>query len=163
MNNSDPFSVCTNIYTFTAYRITLEFYEKLFLTLDTHITNVTCSDKFLNKNQMNVISNSISYSKNLWSSAYCENCYVNESASDQIFSNYTEEFQNYYELHITCVQNITSHNLNSSLVCIECDSSYQKLNNIYESLKKSTSNKICFDLEDKVSRWVIDEKLINCF
>jgi Osteopetrosis-associated transmembrane protein 1 precursor len=155
MNHSDPFAICTNEYTFTAYRVTMDFYQKLFTTVDTHNTSASCSDKLLNKNHMNVILKFIGYSNSLWASANCDDCYVNSSSSHQNFSNSTEKFLESYQEYNSCVQNVTSHNSNSSLVCLQCDSNYQNLNNIYEHIKKSTGNKICFDLEDKVSRKII--------
>lgn len=151
MNHTDPFAICTNDLTSTAYRITMEFYEKLFSTFDTHNTSATCSDKILNKNRMNVIINFIGYSKNLWTSANCDECYEELTEMNQNFSSTTEAFLESHSTFTDCVQNITSHQLNSSLVCLHCDADYQKLNNLYESIKKSTENKICFDLEDKVS------------
>lgn len=152
MNHSDPFAICTNAYTFTAYRVTLEFYEKLFTTFDVHNTSAACSDKLLNKNHMNVIINFINYSKNLWTSANCDDCYEDPSSSTRNFSSNTESFLESLSFYNDCVQNITTHKLNSSLVCSTCDANYQNLNNIYEHIKKSTGNKICFDLEDKVRR-----------
>jgi Osteopetrosis-associated transmembrane protein 1 precursor len=152
MNHSDPFAICTNTYSFTAYQVTLDFYQQLFTTFDTHNTSAKCSDKLLNKNHMNVIVKFIGYSNDLWTSANCDECYSDASSSSQNFSNNTEEFLQSHLLYNDCVQNITNHHLNSSLVCLQCDEDYQKLNNIYEHIKKSTGNKICFDLEDKVSR-----------
>lgn len=154
MNHSDPFTICTNEYTFTAYRVTMEFYEKLFSTFDTHNTSATCSDKLLNKNHMNVIISFISYSKNLWTLANCDECYEDSSEMALNFSSSTEAFLESHRLYNDCVLNITSHQLNSSLVCLQCNADYEKLNNIYESIRKSTGSKICFDLEDKVSRWI---------
>lgn len=101
---------------------------------------------------MNVITNFINYSKNLWTSANCDNCYSDVSFSTQDFSNNTKDLLESQDTYNKCVQNITGHGFNSSLVCLQCDVDYQKLNNLYEHIKKSVENKICFDLEDKVSR-----------
>jgi hypothetical protein len=152
MNHSDPFSICTNNFTFIAYRVTMDLYQKLFTTIDTHNTSATCSNKLLNKNSMNVIMTFISYSKKLWTLANCDDCYSDASSLIQNFSSNTEEFLDSDILYSKCVQNITSHSLNSSLVCLNCDAYYQKLNNHYEHIKKSTGNAVCFDLEDKVSQ-----------
>lgn len=151
LNSSDPFIMCTNNFTFLAYRLTVKFYDKLLTTFDPHNNSVLCSDKFLNKNRMNVISSLIGNTKNLWEAANCDGCYNESASTAQNYSRNTAEFIESLKLHNGCVQNVT-HGTNSSLVCRECGARYQTLNGLYERIKKSAGGKICFDLEDKVSR-----------
>jgi hypothetical protein len=150
MANSDPFSICTNNYTFAAKRITNEYFQKLFTNFDKKNTSATCADKLLNKNKMNVISTFVKYSEDLWETANCDSCYEDSTSIHQNFSNNTKEFLELHHLFRECVSNVTSHN--NSIVCLHCDNDYQSLNNIYEHIKKT--GKVCFDLEDKVSEEV---------
>ena len=152
MSSSFPFTMCIDPFAFTSYRLTMQFYNKLFATIDTHNTSALCSDKFLNKNRMNVVMSLISASSGLWLSANCDDCYIDSSATTQNFSRNTEEFLDSHRIYNECVQNITGNKLDESLVCTECITDYQRLNGLYDGIKISTGNKICFDLEDKVSR-----------
>lgn len=146
--DSDPFSVCTDPNTFTAYRLTLDHYNQLFTSKDPKNSSILCSDELLNKNRMNVFTNFITYSKNLWESANCDSCYNDSTSKVQKFSNGTEIFLSSYQSYEDCTRN--KSRINTSAVCTDCDADYQTLNSIYERLKKSTNNKVCFDLDDKV-------------
>lgn len=130
----------------------MENYQKLFTTRDHKNTSAWCSDDFLNKNRMNIIMNFVGYAKTTWESANCDDCYGGVISHEQNFSRNTKEFIESHKLLNDCVQNVTNDLLvNNSVVCTACDSRYGTLNSLYEQIKKSTGNKICFDLEDKVS------------
>jgi Osteopetrosis-associated transmembrane protein 1 precursor len=151
MHFSNPFIVCTNENTFEAYRLGQRYYQLLFSTHDAHDINVLCSDKFLNKNHMNLISTFLSTSQRLWESANCNDCYEDATSSVHNFSKSTEEFLESYSHFNECINNVTAGTVDMSLVCINCNANYTTLNKIYEVIKKSSGGKICFDLEDKVS------------
>jgi Osteopetrosis-associated transmembrane protein 1 precursor len=151
MELSNPFLVCTNEKTFDAYRLGQRYYQLLFTTHDVHDKNLLCSDKYLNKNQMHLISTFLSTSQTLWESANCDDCYEDATSSVHNFSRNTVEFLESQKIYNDCVQNVTIGTFNMTRVCSECDKKYSTLNKLYEQIKKSKSNKICFDLEDKVS------------
>lgn len=152
MQLSDPFKMCTDEITFVSYRGTMDFYNKLFTTTDPKNATNLCSDEFLSKNIMNVINNFVGYSKTAWEKANCDDCYGGVVSPIQNFSRNTIEFIVADHTHNECVQNITRDpNVNNSVVCTACESKYEVLNNLYEQIKKSTGNKVCFDLVDKVS------------
>lgn len=155
MANSVPFTVCTDSLTFVAYRETMEFYNQLLTSNDTKNASELCSDEFLNKNRMNVVTTLITTSKTLWESANCDACY--NDSSNNTFSSETKHFLDSYNKYQNCASTKSSYNKSS--VCTDCDSSYQTLNVIYEQIKKATNNKVCFDLDDKV-RQLSDEKQI---
>jgi hypothetical protein len=150
MQSSDPFVMCSNNMTFLTYRFTIEYYNKLFTTRDPKNSSALCADLYLNKNRMNLVMNLVSNSKMIWQSANCDDCYGDLNSAN--FSRNTEEFLESHLLYDECVLNVTKLTQNSSLVCTECNARYEALNSIYEQIKKSSNNKICFDLEDKVSR-----------
>lgn len=152
MQSSDPFKMCTDNFTFISYRVTMENYNKLFTT-DPKNATILCSDEFLSKNIMNVINNFVGYSKTAWETANCDDCYGGVVSTTQNFSRNTVEFIVADHTHNECVQNITKDpNVNNSVVCTACEDKYEVLNNLYEQIKKSTGNKVCFDLVDKVSQ-----------
>ena len=152
MISSTPFTICTNNFTFVSFRYTMDFYNKMFTTFDPHNTNVVCADEFLSKNRMDVISSFISSSKTLWESANCDACYDNATSPVQNLSRNTNEFFNLSKSFDECVKNATNESNNKSYVCMECDKKYQTLNNLFQQLKKSSQNKVCFDLVDKARR-----------
>lgn len=147
MMASDPFKACTDSLTFTAYRSTMKFYNQLLTFHDPQNTSFICSDEFLNKNRMNVVTSFITTSRNLWESANCDACYNDSASNVQVFSNETRTFNSSFHAHLECTKNASS----KDSVCSDCDSSYQTLNSIYEILKKATNNKVCFDLDDQVN------------
>lgn len=130
----------------------MENYQKLFTTKDLKNVSALCSDELLNKNRMNIIMNFVGYAKTAWESANCDDCYGGVISHEQNFSRNTQEFIESHKLLNICVQNITKDPLvNNSVVCTACESRYKTLNSLYEQIKKSTGNKVCFDLDDKVS------------
>lgn len=150
MITSNPFTVCTDNLTFPSYRFSMEFYEKLFTTPDPHNPSAVCADNFMSKNRMNLIVSLINNSKDVWESANCDACYDNSTSPVQNLTRNAKEFFNLSGSFDECVKNATKNSNNRSEVCTECDKNYQKLNNLFEQLKTSSNNKICFDLEDKV-------------
>lgn len=127
-------------------------YERLFQMKDPKNTSALCSDELLNKNRMNIIMNFVGYTKTAWDSANCDECYGGVVSMTQNFSQSTENFLESHKLLNQCIQNNTKNNLDDqSIVCTACESRYETLNGIFEQIKKSTGNRICFDLEDKVS------------
>lgn len=152
MISSNPFTVCSDSLAFYSYRYTMDFYQKLFNTYDPNHLSVVCADEFLSKNRMNIIAKFVSNSKILWESANCDACYDNSTSLVQNLSRNTNEFFNLSKSFDDCVKNVTKNSSNFSLVCTECDKKYQALNSLYEQLKKSSTNQVCFDLEDKVKQ-----------
>ena len=149
MQSSNPFTVCTDKNAFIGYRQAMEYFDKLFTTNDPQAKpGVTCSEKRINKNRMNVITSVVGSSKNLWESANCDECYAVVSPTDMTYSNATVDFLTQHELVTDCI--LAKAKINNTAVCTECVGDYQKLNAIYDSIKGQTLNKICFDLEDKV-------------
>lgn len=150
MNLSEPFKICTDNYTFMAYRYTMKSYNLLSTTHDPKNASVFCSEKFLNKNRMNMVNTIIGTSRNLWDAAHCDNCYDDPTSISHEFSNNTNDFLVLVDVHEDCIQKHTSRKSNNSVLCSECSSSYLSLNSHYERSKKTSANKVCFDLEDKV-------------
>ncbi|CRK86515.1 CLUMA_CG000017, isoform A [Clunio marinus] len=148
MTTADPFTLCTNDFSFRAYRITMKYYDRLFSTHDPKNESALCSDQYLNKNKMNVITSLIGNSKNLWTTANCDQCYNTLSSTSKNFTTSTEDFLNSLQLLTNCIDKVT----NISFVCNKCETHYQTLNGIYERIKTSSNNKICFDLEDKMNK-----------
>lgn len=149
MTHANPFIMCTGNNTFHAYRATMELYDDLLTSIDPASHKEFCSARFLNKNRMSVVTTLLSNSANLWNSANCDECYANKTYN---FSNSTKDFLLSLDVYKTCVLNVTTnHTINNTFVCVDCIADYQTLNGFYEQIKKSTNNKICFDLEDKVS------------
>lgn len=157
MSNSDPFRVCTDSETFRNYRLTMNFYNEL-LTSHEPANKSLCSDEYLNKNRMNVITQMITNSKNVWESANCDSCYNDTTSMSQVFSDDTKTFNSSYYNYLDC----TKHPPNGSSICTDCEGSYQTLNSIFEHIKKSSNNKVCFDLDDQVRR-ILTTKKIMCF
>lgn len=161
MDKSDPFLMCTDLDSFSHYRQTMECYDKLFAMINPKNKSHLCSDEMLNKNRMNVITSFIGYSRTTWNSANCDDCYGGIVSTVQNFSQYTKEFLESHFLFNQCIQNITiDPKVNNSVVCTSCETRYEKLNGLFEQIKLSTENKICFDLEDKV-RWIIDNPYLK--
>lgn len=153
MQSSNPFTICTDSSTFKPYRITMEYYNKLFTTIDPKNASVLCSDEILNKNRMNIILNFVGHTRSSWELANCDSCYGGIVSTVQKFSRDTEDFIGAHDLLNVCVQNITEDPVvKNSVVCTTCEASYETLNGLYERIKTTTNNKVCFDLEDKVSR-----------
>lgn len=135
----------------------MDFYSKLFTMTEEDDKSHFCSDEFLSRNRMNVISTLIANSKKLWDDAYCDNCYEDSTSANYSFSFETKKFLNYSQAFDLCVDS-TKEKFNESVICVECQNDYQKLNNLYEEFKKADQKKICFDLEDKVRLQKKNEK-----
>lgn len=150
MMTPDPFSMCTDNFTFHAFRNTTNVYEKLISSIDPKNPKKFCSESYLNKNRMNVVTTLLSNSVNLWNSANCDECYINKTA--YTFSNNTKHFLDSLDVFNECIRNVTSDDqINNTAVCVDCIGGYQTLNGFYEQIKKESINKICFDVEDRVS------------
>lgn len=154
MLTSDPFKMCTDKDVFTAYRYTLDYYEKLFITIEPKNASAFCSDEKLNKNKMNLIVNYVGQTKTLWETAHCDECYEDPASKDQNFTAATKEFLELQFLVASCMKN-TSQKMNNSAVCSQCGDDYQKLNILYDHTMEVSGDKICFDLVDKVGSWCI--------
>lgn len=150
MVTSNPFVMCTDSSTFFSFRYAMDFYSTLFKMTESDDKSHFCSDEFLSKNRMNVISTLIANSKKLWYDAYCDNCYEDATSANYSFSIDTQRFLNFSDAFDNCVD-ATKMKFNESVICVECLDDYQNLNQLYEELKLSSDKKICFDLEDKVS------------
>lgn len=156
MNLSDPFTICTDITAYHDYNCTLSCFKKLTTTYDHKNSTALCSEKYINKNRMNVVSMFIAATKNLWESANCDNCYDTPDPSHNLsFSQSTQDFLRSHDLQKYCIGNITSNStVNNSVVCSACEKPYEVLNSVFEHIKKTSANKICFDLEDMVNNYL---------
>lgn len=125
-------------------------YEELFIKTDKQNSPKMCSELNLNKNRMSVITNFVAYSKQLWQSANCDQCYDEISTEEQKFSNSTIQFNALHDQVMKCISDTSKRN--SSAVCTDCQEDYNKLNIIYDHIKSKSADKICFDLEDKVKK-----------
>lgn len=146
---SDPFLVCTKNETFCHYRLLIEDYNELFTKIDPKNNSVPCSEVLLNRNRMGVILNLVASSKALWDSANCDQCYDDIQDHFQVFSNRTNEFLDLHTKVTKCIDSSAKKEM--ATVCVDCLDDYNKLNIIYDRIKTKSENKICFDLEDKVS------------
>lgn len=109
----------------------------------------TCSDEYLHKNRMSVISTIVKMSKGLWEESFCDDCYSpNTTNSEQIFSDHTIQFK---KLHLK-YSNCTLQYINKTNICKQCEEYYTQLNIMFNHHKEK-GGKICFDLEDIVSHF----------
>ena len=105
-----------------------------------------CSEKYLNKNQMSVISTIVTTSVNLWESAHCYDCYSNTTSIDQIFSEHAIRVFKLHSDYINCTKSSKSD------ICERCKDSYMNMNMLFDHEKEKNEGKICFDLQDLVNQ-----------
>lgn len=126
---------------------------------DKNYFNITCSDEYLNKNQMAVISHVVATSKSIWESAYCDDCYIDTSRTNNNFSDHTIIFQESYKNYSDCV---SKHPNNATAICEHCMSEYLSMNALFDHDKTKRNGQICFDLEDIMNKtrqqWSVDFK-----
>lgn len=122
------------------------YFSLLLNTTDKKNQNQICSDEFLNKNQMTVITSIVATSKNLWESAHCDDCYNVISSDSQTFANHTLEIKELHEKYAEC----TNSQINTTSICNSCEEQYLAMNTKFETEKRKRYGAICFDLEDIV-------------
>ncbi|KAL7041460.1 hypothetical protein ACKWTF_000790 [Chironomus riparius] len=147
LDTANPFTLCTNKQAFGYYRNLTFFFNLLEENYD-RTTRIICSEEYLNKNRMSVISHIVATSKGLWESGNCDDCYGDDTSLYQNFSPHTIEFQKAHAEYANC----TSKFRNVSEICKECMSFYQKMNDLFDYEKKKKEGKICFDLEDVMNK-----------
>lgn len=143
---SNPFEMCTNEETYKSYTNMTLYFDLLHTSTDKKNYNETCSDEFLYKNQMTIITTIVETSKNLWESAHCNDCYNGTSSALQVFSNHTLDIKALHANYSIC----TNSHKNASSICHSCEQEYLALNVKFETEKKKRGGNICFDLEDIV-------------
>lgn len=147
MLNSDPFTVCNSNETRTSHNWTLIYYESLKNDHEPKDPKVFCSSLFLSKNRMELVVNTIEYSKNVWDQANCDNCHGSDESSKD--TNYFFEKLHKYD---ACVNDSTSKSKDNNVTCQNCVNQYLNLTAVYDDIKtKYGYYKICFDIQDKVS------------
>ncbi|XP_053956437.1 osteopetrosis-associated transmembrane protein 1 isoform X2 [Anastrepha ludens] len=96
-----------------------------------------CTEKFFDKDRINIVSTTQSILAGLWTKAYCDDCFT--SNNWQVFDNKSKVFEK-------C---LLEHKDNECLVCL---SQYLDLNEFYESLDEKNNGNICYDLQDSMNR-----------
>ncbi|CRK93329.1 CLUMA_CG006870, isoform A [Clunio marinus] len=150
--NNNPYAICTNNCTYESHRLTLKYYERLFIVHDNHTRNSLCADALLRQNRMNVIDSVVSYVKSIWESSNCDNCYNEATGFKHNFSRKTEEFFDFQDKYKECINTEYKNGSNNSVTCNNCQKYYQIVNSFYEQIRESSENKICFDIEDKMDK-----------
>lgn len=111
----------------------------------------TCASQYLSKNRMELVINTIQYSKNVWAEANCDNCYES-SDKGPVLSADTQAFNDKYESYKACVKNASSHSKDVNVTCQMCVNQYINLTDTYDVIKtKFGYYKTCFDIQDRVS------------
>lgn len=155
LNTSNPFTMCTDVFTYGSYTNMTLYFDLLHRATDKTHYNETCSDEFLCKNQMTVITTIVDTSKSLWETAFCNDCYNVTTSALQVFSNHTIEIKALYVNYTECT--ISHHNASS--ICQSCEKQYLALNEKFEAERKNRNGNICFDLVDIVIKtYLINSK-----
>jgi Osteopetrosis-associated transmembrane protein 1 precursor len=151
LESSNPFTLCTSNDTYIPYTNMTLYFKLLSNMPDVKHYNLTCSEEFLNQNQMTVITTIVEASNRLWSTANCEDCYNGTSTKTQMYSNHTLDIFALHSNYSAC----TNSQKNASQICIQCETFYFDLNSRFEMEKKKRGGNICFDLEDQVSSMLV--------
>lgn len=148
MLNSDPFTVCSSAETSRTHNWTNVYYESIKKDHEPKDPTVFCSSLFLSKNRMELVVNTIEYSKNIWAQANCDNCFGSDENKKE--TNYFfEKLKKYDE----CVKDSTHKSKDNNVTCQNCVNEYLNLTVVYEEIKEKYGYyKICFDIQDKVSQ-----------
>ncbi|XP_054735386.1 osteopetrosis-associated transmembrane protein 1 [Anastrepha obliqua] len=96
-----------------------------------------CTEKFFDKDRINIVSTTQSILAGLWTKAYCDDCFT--SNNWQVFDNKSDEFEK-------CLFE------QKGKECLRCLSDYLDLNGFYESLDEKNNGNICFDMQDSMNR-----------
>lgn len=153
MLKSDPFFVCTHNETARDYRWLMSYYDYLMTYHDaTDPKSPSCASMYLSKNRMELVTNTIQYSKNIWIEANCDNCYESSSSKTPKLSTDTNLFLESYRNYSQCVKDASKNNQQLNVTCQLCQQDYLNMNNVYERIKDSFGYyKTCFDIQDQVS------------
>jgi hypothetical protein len=150
LSTTNPFSLCTDYQAYQSYRNLTFFLNLLQTTQDKRNPNVTCSDEYMNKNSMGVISKIVALTTSLWNNAFCDDCYVNTSSNVQNFTDHTTQFLNLRDQYTNCTR---KQHKNITQICADCEDTYSHMNIIFNH-QKEKGGRVCFDLEDIVS-WCV--------
>ncbi|KAH8416342.1 hypothetical protein KR222_009440, partial [Zaprionus bogoriensis] len=96
-----------------------------------------CSKEYNDADRMNIVLTTQGMLKGLWNKAYCDNCFINDEANLQNFTN--------LELRLkSCLQE------HRGSECASCVLQYVDMNTFYKQLEQTSNGQICFDMQDMV-------------
>ncbi|XP_011205864.2 osteopetrosis-associated transmembrane protein 1 [Bactrocera dorsalis] len=112
-----------------------------------------CTEKFFDKDRINIVSTTQSILTGLWTKAYCDDCFANNtdaSKNSDIFDTKSRKLED-------CLRE------NKGKECVLCLTDYLDLNGFYVDLDKNNNGQVCYDMQDSMNRtrahWSKD---LNC-
>ncbi|XP_011195561.2 osteopetrosis-associated transmembrane protein 1 [Zeugodacus cucurbitae] len=107
-----------------------------------------CTEKFFDKDRINIVSTTQSILTGLWTKAYCDDCFA--SNNSDIFDTKIMDLED-------CLRK------NKGKECQLCLTQYLDLNEFYLTLDKHNNGQVCYDMQDSMNRtrahWSKD---LNC-
>ncbi|XP_039963260.1 osteopetrosis-associated transmembrane protein 1-like [Bactrocera tryoni] len=96
-----------------------------------------CTEKFFDKDRINIVSTTQSILTGLWTKAYCDDCFA--SNNSDIFDTKRNKLED-------CLRE------NKGKECVYCLTDYLDLNGFYVGLDKHNNGQVCYDLQDSMNR-----------
>ncbi|CAD7004699.1 unnamed protein product [Ceratitis capitata] len=96
-----------------------------------------CTQKFFDKDRINIVSTTQAILTSLWAKAYCDDCFASNNSG--AFDNKTREFEN-------CLRDHKGEE------CALCLPHYLDLNGFYVGLDKHNNGQVCYDMQDSMNR-----------
>ncbi|XP_064607306.1 osteopetrosis-associated transmembrane protein 1-like isoform X2 [Liolophura sinensis] len=121
----------------------------------------TCNRQLLNSDRIHLLTQTNAYMQTLWETSDCDSCFSSvveheDGSVDFEIENKTMIFLELYNETGTCM-NVTDQELedfthwangSNSSVCKECEDSYRRLNQHFNSILKISQNHVCMDVVD---------------
>uniref|UniRef100_A0A1L8EJ12 Putative osteopetrosis-associated transmembrane protein 1 n=1 Tax=Haematobia irritans TaxID=7368 RepID=A0A1L8EJ12_HAEIR len=99
--------------------------------------NNNCSSMYFDNDRVNLVTATKDSLTNLWTKAYCDDCFKNNNIEE--FTKMNAEFEG-------CV------NQNPKFACEKCVNQYKALNNFYKQLDQHNNGNVCYDIQDSMNR-----------
>ncbi|XP_018787969.1 PREDICTED: osteopetrosis-associated transmembrane protein 1-like [Bactrocera latifrons] len=96
-----------------------------------------CTDKFFDKDRINIVSTTQSILVGIWRKAYCDDCFTSNNSY-------------VFDLKRTAFDDCITNNKNRE--CASCISQYLDLNEFYLGLDKNNKGQVCYDMQDSMNR-----------
>lgn len=162
IHDSEPVRYCRNCG---------NLFSNVTVAYNTLDANETCKAIYFNQDRLNVLQTIYSSSLSLWEAGSCASnlfcliklyCFANlcgkiivdcfdwvepSDYSTQNISSRTQEFFDDLKNVTMCINTFRKN------TCEDCAEDYNKVNALYNSIKESTKDVICFDIKDAVSQY----------
>ncbi|XP_018787968.1 PREDICTED: osteopetrosis-associated transmembrane protein 1-like [Bactrocera latifrons] len=96
-----------------------------------------CTEKFFDKDRINIVSTTQSILTGLWTKAYCDDCFHGNNSD--IFDSKRINLE-------VCLRE------NKGKECVLCLTDYLDLNEFYVDLDKQNNGQVCYDMQDSMNR-----------